>query len=75
MRRRICGCHSHDGFRLSPEGLAQRELLRPEVDAMAVQLYLDEGSSVSGLELERDLYVNILDSDIDEQARRFHSGS
>ena len=75
MKPRTCGCHSHDGFLLSPEGLAQREFELPGVDAMAPKRYLDSMGSVSGLELERDLYANVIDSDIDEQARRFHNGS
>ena len=73
--KRTCGCHSHNGLVLSPEGLAQRERQRYGVDTLDMFEYLDSRVSVSGLELERDLYVNILDSDIDEQARRFHSGS
>jgi len=70
-----CRCHSHNGLLLSPEGLAQREGSLLEVDGMEPSRYLDKVGSVSGLELERDLYANILDSDIDEQARRFHHGS
>jgi len=76
MHRPGCSCHSHSGFltaaglaavaqRTSLEGLASRDELE----------YLDSRVSVSGLELERDLFANILDSDIDEQARRFHHGS
>ena len=73
--KRNCGCHSHNGLLLSPEGLAQRGLELPGVDGMATSSYLDKVDSVSGLELERDLYANTLDSDIDEQERRFHHGS
>ncbi len=69
--------HARNGF-LTAKGLreaAQRELRLAEVDAMAPLRYLDSMGSVSGLELERDLFENILDSDIDEQARRFHNGT
>ncbi len=71
---RNCSCHSHNGFRLSPEGLAQREREGPELAGVVAERYLDKVGSVSGLELERDLYENIMDSDINEQARRFHNG-
>jgi len=37
--------------------------------------YLDKVVSVSGLELERDLYANISDTFLDQQYRRFHNGS
>ena len=70
-----CGCHSHNGFQLSPEGLAQRDLEGFEVDAMAAKRYLDRVGSVSGLELERDLYADVSDADIDNQHRRFLNGS
>ncbi len=69
------GHYSRNGFltkrgielaqRTSLEGLASRD----EVD------YVDSRVSVSGLELERDLYEFVLDSQIDEQARRFHNGT
>jgi len=70
-----CGCHSHSGFltakglkeaeqRFSLEGLAPRGL--PE--------YIDKVGSVSGLELERDLYADISDVLLDQQYRRFHNG-
>jgi len=72
---RKCRCFSHNGYQLSPEGLAQREFVLPGVDGVGVSRYLDKVGSVSGLELERDLYEMTLDSDIDEQARRFHHGS
>ena len=72
---RKCGCYSHNGFVLSPEGLAQREPESLELAGVAAKRYLDSIGSVSGLELERDLYENLMDSDIDEQARRFHNGS
>ncbi len=69
-----CGCHSHNGFQLSPEGLAQRELEGPELAGVVAKRYLDKVGSVSGLELERDLYADISDQQIDEQARRFLRG-
>ena len=71
---RKCRCHSHNGMLLSPEGLAEREVFFDGIDAVGPSRYLDRVGSVSGLELERDFYANILDSDIDEQARRFHNG-
>ncbi len=69
--------HSRNGFLCSKglEEAAQRELEISGVDATESSLYLDSRVSVSGLELERDLYEFIVDSDIDEQARRFHHGT
>jgi len=50
-----CRCFSHDGFQLSPEGLAQREFVLPGVDAMAIRPYVDKVGSVSALvEVEDD---------------------
>jgi len=72
---RKCGCHSHNGFRLSPEGLAQREFELPEVDAMDESPYVDKVVSVSGLELERDLFADVPEALLEEQDRRFHYGS
>ncbi len=69
-----CRCHSHNGFQLSPEGLAQRECELHGVDAMAAQLYLDSRGSVSGLELERNFHV-FDDLVIEEQYRRSLNGS
>jgi len=72
-----CNCAAHNGF-LTAKGLreaAQRTLLHPEVDGMQHVEYVDSRVSVSGLELERDNYEFIVDSQIDEQARRFHNGS
>ncbi len=69
-----CGCHSHNGFQLSPEGLAQREREGPELAGVVAKRYLDKVGSVSGLELERDLFADISDQQIDEQARRFLRG-
>ena len=71
-----CGCSSHNGF-LTERGhaeLAQQTSLEG-LAPRGVPEYVDSVGSVSGLELERDLYEFILDSDIDEQARRFHNGT
>ncbi len=69
-----CDCLSHNGFltvrgyehaqRLSLEGLA------PRCD----HGYLDNRVSVSASGLGRDLYEMVSDTQIDEQARRFHNG-
>ncbi len=75
--KRICGCHSHGGFVLSPEGLAQREqqldafrsVGLTRVDAVS---YLDKVGSVSASS-EPEIIFN--DSIIEEQYRRFHNGS
>ena len=72
---RDCGCHSHNGFRLSPEGLAQREVIRPGVDNMDMFEYLDSTGSVSGLELERDSHMWPIDEELLEQGERFLNGS
>ncbi len=71
---RKCGCHSHGGFQLSPEGLAQREPESLELAGVAASRYLDKVGSVSGLELERDFHV-FDDFVLDQQYRRFHSGT
>ncbi len=70
------GHYSRNGF-LTSRGLrevAQREGNRHGVDIMGMVGYLDKVGSVSGPELERDLYADISDIRIDEQARRFHNG-
>jgi len=75
MGKVSCSCLSHSGFltaagyaavaqRTSLEGLAPR----------GEDVYLDRVGSVSGLELERDLYEHVVDSQIDEQSRRFLNG-
>ena len=72
-----CTCRSHGSF-LTAKGLeeaAQRELLLAEVDAMAPLQYLDSRVSVSGLELERDLYEIQSSDQLLEQCERFHNGS
>ena len=52
---RKCGCHSHGGFQLSPEGLAQRKFDLPGIDGVHVSRYLDKVDSVSALvEVEDD---------------------
>ncbi len=67
-----CTCHSHNGFQLSPEGLAQRSLELDEVDAMAPELHLDRVGSVSA----STETLPVWDDDvIDQQDRRFHHGS
>ena len=74
-----CGCHSHNGFQLSPEGLAQKDpfgSLSPlGVDEHADQSYLDKVLSVSALVEVEDLYAHVSDALIDQQYRRFHNGS
>ena len=75
MKRRACGCHSHNGFQLSPEGLAQRTADQLEFDGMDVSRYLDIPGSVSGLELERDLYEIQSSDQLLEQSERFLHGS
>ena len=75
MKRAACGCHSHNGFVLSPEGLAQRGGDAPGVDGVASSQYLDRVGSVSGLQRQRDLFEDVDDALIDEQDRRFYNGS
>ena len=73
----MCDCRSHNGF-LTGKGLAetaQRSLEGLEVDGMASSRYLDKVGSVSGLELERDLFVDVPETLIDQQYRRFINGS
>ncbi len=72
-----CSCRSHGGF-LTDRGyaeVAQRALEGLEGDAMAPVQYLDSRVSVSGLELERDLYLEVSDEYLDQQDRRFHHGT
>jgi len=74
---RECSCHSHNGFRLSPEGLAQRE---PKVDAFPEGGLTDDDSlvrldievSVSGLRRDETHWVHEV---IEEQYQRFLNGS
>ena len=68
--------HARNGF-LTAYGLAeaaQREGDLDLLDGMGLIHYIDKVGSVSGLELERDLFVHN-DAYIDQQYRRFHSGS
>ncbi len=61
-RLRACSCHAHNGF-LTRKGYEA-------LDVAAEQLYLDIGSSVSGL--RRDEHTMIFDEGVlDEQHRRF----
>ena len=74
---RDCGCHSHNGFLLSPEGLAQRDR---QIDAFLEgalteddqAVRLDKSGSVSGSD---QLSSHWDDELIEEQYRRFHNGS
>ncbi len=71
-----CQCSSHNGF-LTVRGYAenaQRELEFAALDAMGINPYLDKVGSVSGLELERDLYEHVPEALLDQQHRRFHNG-
>ena len=72
--KRTCGCHSHNGLLLSPEGLAQREGSCHGVDSMGLFQYLDTVGSVSALAEAEDLLV-FDDVLIDEQYRRAVHGS
>ena len=55
MTGRVCGCHSHNGLLLSPEGLAQREGDSLELAGVVARRYLDKVGSVSALvEVEDD---------------------
>ena len=76
-RSPMCDCSVHNSF-LTAKGLeeaAQRSPEGLEVDGMVMQQYLDKVVSVSGLELERDLYAGLTDAEIDKQYRRFLNGS
>ena len=77
MKSRSCSCHSHNGFLLSPEGLAQRELvfsddLKVLLTDEAEAVRLDKSGSVSGSILPLSHWD---DDVIEEQYRRFHNGS
>ena len=75
MTARSCGCHSHNGMLLSPKDSHSVQLEIPAVDAMESSLYLPSRVSVSGLELERDLYAIQSELQLLEQSERFHNGS
>ncbi len=68
---RKCGCHSHNGLLLSPEGLAAR-VEDEQVDLEDELAYLDSRVSVSGLRRDENHWVDAL---IEEQYRRFDNGS
>ena len=70
MRKKSCGCYAHDGFVLSPEGLAQRELSLSGVAGMGPEPYLDKAGSVSGLGQGQDI-LELDDEMTDQQYRRF----
>ncbi len=74
MKRRTCGCHSHNGLLLSPEGLAQRELRSTGLTDRDFFAILDSKVSVSALvEVEENHVFD--DQLIDQQYRRFLNGS
>ncbi len=73
MKARVCGCHSHGGFQLSPEGLVQRD--GPELAGAVAMRYLDKVGSVSALVEGEDLYANVTDHILEAQSERFHHGS
>ena len=75
MTDRNCGCHSHNGLLLSPEGLAQRELKLNALDAMGIRPYVDKVGSVSALTGLDDLYDFVTEDMTEEQYQRFHNGS
>ncbi len=59
---RNCGCHSHNGFQLSPEGLAQREYRRTVSQEMGLRegdlsSILDKVRSVSALDGDGDSVI------------------
>ena len=70
--RASCSCHSHNGFRLSPEGLAQRTGDQLELDGMDSSRYIDSRVSVSGLRRDETHWDYEL---LEDQYRRFHNGS
>jgi len=72
---RKCGCFAHDGFQLSPEGLAQRELKLDERLAVGMDcVQVDSRVSVSGL--RRDDEPTIWSYELlEQQYRRFLDGS
>ncbi len=63
-----CGCHSHNGFQLSPEGLAPPGA-HEVVDSGPSAAQVDRVGSVSGLVEVEELWVDEL---LEEQYRRFH---
>ena len=71
---RKCGCYSHNGFVLSPEGLAQREPESLELAGVAAKRYLDSIGSVSALvEVEDDFEYDANHRELNH--RLIHNGS
>ncbi len=71
---RSCTCFAHDGFQLSPEGLAQRDHLGPELAGVVAMRYLDKVGSVSALvEVEDDF--DYAEDHIELNQRLIHRGS
>ncbi len=73
--KRSCGCYSHNGLLLSPEGLAQRSPGARELRSTGLTdsdffAILDLPVSVSAL-----LEFEFSDELLEEQYRRFHNGS
>jgi hypothetical protein len=72
MSRR-CGCHSHNGFVLSPEGLAQQFSLEGLAPRGADD-YVDREGSVSALvEVEEDSIYDENHTELNQ--RLIHNGS
>ncbi len=72
-----CGCFAHDGFQLRSDLIRSDLAQRTSLEGLAPlgdHVYIDKVGSVSGLELERDLFVHD-DEYLDQQYRRFHNGS
>ncbi len=68
--------HSRNGF-LTVRGYAENAQ-RTSLEGLAPlgdHLYIDSRVSVSGLELERDLYAGTTDKLLEAQSERFHNGS
>ena len=71
-----CECFSHNGF-LTRAGYAlldQRGGGPQELHEWSDMCYLDKVGSVSGLELERDLYAIQTSDQLLEQSERFLNG-
>ena len=75
MRKRICGCHSHDGFQLSPEGLAQRDDVGPELAGVVATRYLDSMGSMSANGHGHGPPSIFDEKILEAQSERFHNGS
>ncbi len=70
-----CDCRAHGSF-LTAKGLeeAAQRLSLEGLAPLGDPGYIDKVVSVSGLELERDMYAHISDVEIDNQYRRFLNG-